>query len=494
MASTTARLRLLAAIALGCWLACAAGAAAQDAGTVDRDADLARRFRPYVMLDSHELWRPLDVDRLLAEGWHHVCRQPGGPCPLVHSAAEMTAIGKGAGGGIPFLQVDGRAGLGAANFPSRDRRCGAMECGPGRIYYHVSQDADFKYLDYWWYFRFDDSPGGDKYDHQSDWEGVVVALDRSDQSTFAWVGFAAHDSVWRYLRSSLSCDGVPVQGSCGTESGRFGRRVNAFIASGTHAAYPSACRPATSRVPLPIRKVSCRENKHIPVQQLAVLRIPEGSFDGTRPWGRNADPTALAPLGRWLGWIGSWDPSRHVASPALQRRFRNPRRATDTTCPPDGCSYTPPKGFERACRGWFGLQAVGAACDAELLQTNARGSALLRLRRGLADFGSGLAPPLETVGGQDVPGLAQLVGGPLAVGETLALNGIAGPDTDLFVRAATGKSVLDARFSDLGLELGGRASVTWTVPEGGGAPQLLLHRPDGADRRPRALVRHAISR
>jgi hypothetical protein len=503
-------MRRLAALALGCWVGCVAVAPAQQTpptptptpanaqtaepigAPVDRDAELARRFRPHLMLDSHELWRPLDVERFLAEGWHRVCRRPGGPCPAIAGAGDLRSFGRGPGGTVPYLLVDGRTGLGARSFPSRDRRCGALECVPGRIYFHVSHDADFLYLDYWWYFRFNDSPGGDRYDHQSDWEGVVVALDRRDQSTFAWVGFAAHDSVWRYLRGSLSCDGAAVQGSCGTESGRFGRRVDVFVASGTHAAYPAACRPLDSRVPIPFKHLSCRENERIP--QLTVLHVPEASFDGRRPWDADGDPRGLAPLGPWAAWPGTWDPAGNVRSPAAQRRYRDPRHATDTACPPDGCSYTPPKGFERACRGWFGLQAVAAACDAGLLEAGAHGSALLRLRRGIADFGTGLAPPLETMGGQDVPGVAQLVGAPLAVGETVSLDGIAGPETDLFVRAAAGRRIYDARFSDLGLESGGRATVTWTVSEPGEPPELLLHRPDGSDRRPRAVVEHAASR
>jgi hypothetical protein len=485
-------MRRVAVIALGCWTLCATGAAAQDEtptpAPADRTAGLATRFRPYLLLDSHELWRPLDVERFLAEGWHRVCRGPGGPCPAIAGAAGLTNPG---GGAVPYLQVDGRGGLGAANFPSRDRRCGAQECVPGRIYYHASQDADFVYLDYWWYLRFNDSPGGDRYDHQSDWEGVVVALDRRDQSTFAWVGFAAHDSVWRYLRGSLSCDGAAVQGSCGTENGRFGHRVNVFIASGTHAAYPAACRPLSAGVPIPFKHLSCRENKQIP--QLTVLHVPEASFDGRRPWGGNADPRLLSPLGPWARWPGTWDPARNVRSPAAQKRYRDPRHATDASCPPDGCSYTPPKGFERACRGWFGIEAVAAACDAGLLDANAHGAALLRLRRGLADFGTGLQAPLETVGGQDVPGVAQLVGAPLAAGETISLDGTAGPDTDLFVRAAAGRRIVDARFSDLGLDLGGHATVTWSAPALG-RPELLLHRPDGSERRPRATVEHTITR
>jgi lysophospholipase L1-like esterase len=440
----------------------------------DVDMALARRFRPYLLLDSKEPWRPLDADRFLAEGWHRVCRQPDG-CSAIAEADDLRGFGSSPRGAQPFLQVDGQAGVEGKRFTSRDRRCGRRECGPGRIYVNVTRDPDFTYLDYWWYLRFNEA-AGTRFDHQSDWEGVVVALDR-DTSTFAWVGFAAHSSVWRYLRGSLSCDGVREQGSCGTESGRFGRRVNVFVADGTHAAYPARCAP-------PVRTaIGCRQNARVP--HFEVLRVPEGNFDGGVDWAGNRDPRSLAPFGPWAWWVGAWDPGAHVESPTAQLRFRSPRRATDTTCPPDACAYKPAVGFERACRGWFGLDAVATACDADVLEARGRSTALLRLRRGFVQFGTPLSPPLQGSGDRDgVPGLAQVTGPPLAIGEAVTLEGFAGPATDLFVRAAGGGKIHEARFTDLGLENGGRATVTWTS-----RGELLVHRPDGSVRRPRSMVR-----
>ena len=449
---------------------------------------LATRFRPYLFLDSDEPWRPLDVDRLLAEGWHRVCSSPEeSPCPTLSSAAALKRTGLTAGTSRPFLRVNGLTGLDAKLFRSLDRICRRIECAPQRIYYHASQDPDYIYLDYWWYLRFDDSPGGSSGDHQSDWEGVVVAVDRRDLSTFAWVGFAEHKGIWRYLRATLSCDGLEVQGSCGTEDARFGHRVNVFIANGTHAGYPTSCDPKR-HTRFRWRGHFCRQVTFVPyVGGITRLHVPEASTDGGLPWTFNERPSALSPLGPWAAWGGFWDPTEHVKSPAAQPRYRDPRRMSDTPCPPDGCDYVAPHGFERACRGWFGLDSMATACDAEVVGSGAGGAGLLRISRGVIDLGSALVPALENIGGQDVPGLAQLLGAPLREGEVLSLTGTAGPDTELYVRAIADETLYEARFADLGLEAGGHITVSWRS-SGAGLPQLVLTQADGSSALARALI------
>ena len=456
-----------------------------------RMAALATRFRPYLFLDGTELWRPLDVDSMLAEGWHRVCSTPTErDCPTIAGAAALKREGVVSGGTRPFLRIDGLDGVDARLFRSLVQGCRRVECAPERIYYHASQDADYIYLDYWWYLRFNDSPGPTKYDHQSDWEGVVVAVDRRDLSTFAWVGFAEHDGIWRYLRATLSCDGVEVQGSCGTEDARFGHRVNVFVANGTHAAYPASCDPK-SHAPIPYLGLSCRQ---VATRGPGILgfHVPEASFDGTAPWALNIRASALTPLGPWASWPGRWDPRDNVKSPADQGRFRDPRRASDTRCPPDACAYVPPHGFERACKGWFGLDAVATACDADVVASGASGAGLLRISRGVIDLTASLDPALETIQGQDVPGLAQLLGGPLLDREELVVSGTAGPDTELYVRASRADTLYEARFVDLGLESGGRAAVLWRSSDAGEA-QLVLRHPDGSLALPRTLIPYRAS-
>jgi lysophospholipase L1-like esterase len=294
-----------------------------------RGLELALRFRPRLWLDLGDVvtpgepWRPLDVDGLLAEGSHRVChRHDGADCDTLGSGPLLQRQVLSGGGAPPFMEVDGQAGLGRAHFLAR-RACGTPECGAQRIYYHASQDRRRIYLDYWWYLRFNDADGG-SFDHQSDWEGVVVAVDRQDPTAPLDVGFAQHTSVNRYPRAYLSCNEVKTRGTCGTAARPSGERINVFLARGTHAAYPTACvgsRTARGR---------CAEHDRI-----AGVPLPEGDHDGLLPWEGNEDPAALAALGPWAWWPGMWDPDGNVESPAEQPRFREPSRRTDRACPPD---------------------------------------------------------------------------------------------------------------------------------------------------------------
>lgn len=313
---------------------------ARQAAPVDADA-LARRFEPTLLLDRGkplgldpgEQWRPLDVDAFLAEGWHRVChRRDGSDCAAVAGAAGLQRTGPSADGAVAFLEVDGRPGLRGRDFVSRDRGCGLRDCAPQRIYYHAIERAGVIYLDYWWYLRFNDADLK-AWDHQSDWEGAVVAVKRADTSTFAWVGFAQHTHVWRYPRAVLSCVASRAPGTCGTDGALAGSHVNVFLANGTHAAYPTACARRSAFLG------SCREHDAV-----NGIRLLETDHDGLLPWGGNGKPAALAALGPWASWSGVWDPGSHVESPALQRRFREPWRVTDAPCPPEGCPRAAPAG------------------------------------------------------------------------------------------------------------------------------------------------------
>lgn len=108
--------------------------------------------------------------------------------------------------------------------------------------------------------------------------GVVVAVDERAPQTFDWIGFAAHEGVWRYFREHLRCEGSQLAGSCGSSRGeRFGQRVNVYVARGTHAAYPLPCRARTRLGP---RLGACAQNSRIPFRLLRRFRTPETSFDG----------------------------------------------------------------------------------------------------------------------------------------------------------------------------------------------------------------------
>jgi lysophospholipase L1-like esterase len=435
--------------------------------------DLAQRFRPRLFFDRGERWRPLDVGAFLGERVHRLCRLDVG-CPLVEGAATLRRLGV-AGGRIPHLQVNGRSALDADLYGRRGERCrpraGCETAARQRMYYHVTEDADHVYVDYWWFYRYNDAPAGRTYDHQADWEGVVVAVRKDDPTTFEWAGFAEHESVSRFGRHALSCDGARLSGSCGTASARFGRRVDVFVARGTHASYPVPCgRPRAllgAFVGAP-----CRQS----ARSLGVHR-PEGSFDGAAAWEANEDPRALEPIAaEWGWWPGFWDPGARVSSPSEQPRFTNPAGIqTDRECPAEGCRGPAVVGFERACGGWFGAGTTAAACDMDAMRSGRPTPFRLTIRRGLVDLA---APSALSGAGPVAAGAAQLTGRPLAAGEVLSVEGVAPPDTDLFVRAERGGRVYEARFAALGLQDGGTALVSAEADRGGVA--LVLVRPDGS--------------
>jgi hypothetical protein len=282
--ATAGRLTLCATVAL---LAAAPGAHATAADATRRGGDhpddrqLALRFRPELLFDSGERWRPLDVDRFLAEPGHLACPPTGAPCvPLTDPAAQLTA-------GVDHLDLRGD---GPADEP-----------GSSMIYAHVVHGRRRVAIDYWWFLRYN-AYSLDR--HEGDWEGVTVIADRIGQRVLD-VHFSAHGTAWRYPA------GVPLVD---------GRRVRVFVTRGGHAAYP---RPCTRR---------CRQTEGT---------LPEARFDGRRPWPGNAAagcrgrcvglmPTTDdgQPAG-WNAWPGRWGVTVSPAfaaplTPAFQRRFQAP--------------------------------------------------------------------------------------------------------------------------------------------------------------------------
>jgi hypothetical protein len=289
------------AIAIWCLLAAlapvAAGAAPAD------DLALALRFRPRLLFDAKERWRPVDVDRFLAEPGHQACPAVGlGPCAPFAGVAQLTPA-------VAYLDMHGTRGDGSDAVPPDLATCAKTlpalrECdGDGRsvIYAHVVRRGARIALDYWWFLRYN-AYSLDR--HESDWEGVTVVVNRAATRVLE-VHFAAHADVWRYDA------GVPriVDG-----------RVKVYLANGDHAAYP---RPCT---------VLCRQSNPT---------LPEARFGGRRSWIGNAAagcrrrcvrllPTdASGAPASWDAWDGRWGAPTSPAfapprTPAFQRRFADP--------------------------------------------------------------------------------------------------------------------------------------------------------------------------
>jgi MFS family permease len=305
---------------------------------------LAMRYRPHLMFDTNEPWRPLQIDALMAERSpdgqprHRICdanRSNGklsqGHCePLVgvEELSDATKPGR-------IIDFDGLQ-LGGEDYrsPSLDacpgRRSGILrDCDDGEssaFYYQVTRANDRVYADYWWFLRYNHFAGRGLddicarriarkvigcFDHEGDWEGVTAVTKVGDDQSLEFVDLAAHSGVHRIAASELITKGA---------------RPVIFIAQGSHASY---------RRPCPKR---CRQ-----LDRKLGIKLPETNTDGRIPWGRNSDaacgepvPTCLLPLpSTWRAFKGWWGSPHCLStrscrnefgpkSPAIQRRYRLP--------------------------------------------------------------------------------------------------------------------------------------------------------------------------
>ncbi len=270
------------AITISCLLAALAPAAAS-AAPAD-DLALALRFRPRLLFDQKERWRPLDVDRFLAEPGHQACPPapgPSTPCAPFTSVAQLTPQ-------VAYLDMRG-------NGPPDPPR------SPGMIYAHVVRRGARIAIDYWWFLRYN-AYSLDR--HESDWEGVTAIVNRAATRVLA-VHYAAHADVWRYD------PGVPQL---------VENRVKVFLANGSHAAYPQRC----TRL--------CRQSNPT---------LPEARYGGQVSWSGNSAagcrrrcvrllPTdASGAPAAWNAWDGRWGAPTAPAfapprTPAFQRRYADP--------------------------------------------------------------------------------------------------------------------------------------------------------------------------
>lgn len=234
-------------------------------------SDLILRYRPHILFDSQEPWRPIAVPTFLDERgtdgsyMHHVCPAPLGSCIDGSPAAAMTANNSDS----YFLDI-------SDNRESPDPNCHELvgtfttsDCGSGStsaVYVLVTEDATgLEFLDYWWFTRYNDVAGwigSGVDDHEGDWEGVTIAVDALTSSTdpnVAWVDFSQH--------------GVD-EWEMGAIPGSTGTHIHVFSARGTHASYDSECFANINNCPVPDSPGGA---------------YWESSYDGEAPWGNNSD-------------------------------------------------------------------------------------------------------------------------------------------------------------------------------------------------------------
>jgi len=344
--------------------------------TSQADFALALEHRPVLLFDEEEsVPRPLSIAALFEEERVRLCTDRGvtkTDCsdPILYarelenggthlrlrlpSSRELreTALREKALAAAKAMPAVSEAAPGAspAATPPPGTGLPGLSANPvgarSAIYVHpVSTERDGRlllYLDYWWYLP--DNPsgvGGGAFcgaglviagvtcqNHQSDWEGLTVIVDRTGPRPFVTaVQYAQHDSVVRYGWNLLRQRWDNPKLSPFVEAP--GRPL-AFVAKGTHATYPIPCGRC---------------------HQVAKPSIGEGPHRGGLPWignetGACGEDACLQALptreaGRqpalWNAFTGAWgdvhcflsyycDSGLPPNAPGQQERYRHPTR------------------------------------------------------------------------------------------------------------------------------------------------------------------------
>jgi hypothetical protein len=344
------------------------------APTSEADFALALVYRPILLFDTHEpVPLPLSVGWLFGDGHVRLChdrriagtdcgdpvRDPGrlvnGATHLqldVPSGHELRRIARDEArdaaqrAATVDVAAEGAPPLGTPLAPAE-----ADADGPGTaIYVHpVPVERDGRrllYLDYWWYLPDNPAevgggafcgaglviPGITCHDHQSDWEGLTVVVDRTARKPVVRsVQYAEHNSVvsygWSQLRARWDTDPRLEPFVSAVSDGT--QRPLAFVAKGTHATYA----------------LPCPRDCH----QVAQRTLGENPSRGTLPWIGNDTATCgrmsclqLLPTrvgGRepalWNAFKGAWgerhcaltyycDSASPPAAPGTQVRYQHP--------------------------------------------------------------------------------------------------------------------------------------------------------------------------
>ena len=398
-------------------------------------AELALDYRPWLLFNGgaadgrFERWRPIEITSFLSETSpeNEICFHPAGD----YAVGTCTGMsGETGANGLLSTDTDDSfvdiAGDGPEEYHAPPNGpCslagGLQDCNEGpssAIYFEPGQDlAEYRYLDFWWFLRFNDVTGDG---HEGDWEGVTVVLDPvEDPSRPDLVAFvvAAHDARPWYLAHELELVGLHGM---------------IYSAEDSHASYPSAC-PSLSE-PVCLTPDYLSEHPH----------------DGSSAWGNDNDVVCNSscvrrfPASGWASWLGRWGASVNEAieapvgwsprSPSRQQRFQCAQNGYSS----GGCSRFPgsrtPLSTRRRsrtpaaqlCRSWLGAHVAALACDARELAATVRNHRLTR-RGSLHLFVRGYRSA-------DVPGLAQVLGSPLRPGRTLVVIGRASQRTVLILQ------------------------------------------------------------
>lgn len=476
---------------------------------LDLDEDeLAAWYKPNLYFDSSEKWRPLDIDQFFDErddtgGFlHQLCYPlPGGPGPPPRVCGPIGSPGELMENNVSDaeLKINGDTAEGDDDYQSPNEACttdGLYDCNGGSIstlYDYVSQplaDSEYRYIGYWAFYRFNDFAELVSGDHEGDWEGLALAPSYDRPGTFDFASFSSHGPWYSYLRDTLSCaDAVFSPYTCGSEEDKYFSHVRTYVANGTHANYPASCAN------------SCGRGSGI---------VPETDYDGQRGWGHNFNYQGLHPSGtrafpaadgtHWVNWMGEWGVGGSPTSPGQQQQFLDPWTACGwgQECPQPDAARNRDSGGRQAsraslpatppnrCRRWFGPMVVAVACDAAGLRRTIRagrigrdGTLRLQIRRRAA-----IAARREPGLAASSRALAQVVGQPLTVGDSLLVRKASSSRVALLVRFRSRERLYEARFTPRQVQ-GTRLRVHIQAAEG--QPSLSLVSRGHSPSRPQAV-------
>lgn len=351
------------------------------APTAQQDLALATQYRPILLFDRREpVPRPLSITALFNEdrirlchddGLTTTCEEPSSDPRLLESGdthlrlelpeaeqLRLLALKEAAVARVDGVEAVAETGTAAQRTlpeglpPSATVAGGRTVGSQSAIYVHPTsvrrEDRQLLYLDYWWYLPYNPVKlGGGALcgaglviagitcdNHESDWEGVTVVVDRTGKVPEpVAVQYAQHSNVVRYPWSRLRED---WEGNEEVESrvagmGEIASRPLVFVAVGTHASYPTPCRNGCRQFPNP--------------------DLPEEPHLGDLPWSGDyasacGASSCLQELpthdggkepALWNGFDGPWgelhcflsyycDSAEPPKSPGTQGRYEHPTR------------------------------------------------------------------------------------------------------------------------------------------------------------------------
>jgi hypothetical protein len=390
-------------------------------GTLD---SLALAYRPALLFDSGEHYRPITVESMLAEGDHNRCDEysaPGGfitYCNSISSISELMT---------PIAPDPLATWLSIWPHHADPDQYHSQSCPSGSFYrdcgdslggyFDYGQSAGgYRYIDYWFFYRYNPVGFAGADNHEGDWEGVTLEINPGPAPNPAIYGIilAQHNKIFNRLASVfVNCPDLAETAADCTLS--TSNHAGVYVARDSHASYEVAC---TSDCPNPSTGLA-----------------DEGPHDGQAGWtGAVSSP---AQFGSWVTWGGRWGGSGNLigsqigvgdspASPGADPNGRYACTQAAWTCsnPPEGAPLPPARrhllGAAKAppqsqCATWFDTGLTAFACSATQLDRAFRTFTLPK--RGQFTL---LVPGHRT---GTAPGLVQVVGRPLNLGEVVRFRG-----------------------------------------------------------------------